>query len=515
MFSAGTTNRLPLVILGIVIVLGLVAVVIHLYPSTGQRQSPSSSAYTTSDQTIASSSVYSTTIMPNTTAPTSTLNETPKSPITHVIVIFQENRAFDNYFGTYPGADGLNLSTCIPVNLTNASQGCVTPFELTAPSTIDLPHQYNSTQEVINNGSMNGFIQSAGGCEMPMGYYTNATIPYLWAYAEHYTLADHTFSSFEGWSIPAHWAMIAALAPFIGFFSKISNQSNYTVKTEYTQEADSIPTITQLMSNSNSNVTWKYYDTYIPVGEYQRSFNNGSIIDLWDPFKALSSSYTANESQHFVIRGKIYDDINQGTLPNVSWVIPSPPISDHAPANVTWGMWWIASIVNYVGESRYWNNTVIIVTWDDYGGWYDGVDPPQINSSTNITGTEAKGAGLRVPMLIISPYSRPGYVDHTVYTFSSIMKYIEQNFGLPALNVRDRTANSIIGALNYSQAPLPPLIEPENLTQQNIVNTWAYSPTGPLNPVANVTGPCETLQLATLRSSIGTEDRGYIDGDPD
>ncbi|MDE1855540.1 MAG: hypothetical protein KGH57_04475 [Candidatus Micrarchaeota archaeon] len=443
----------------------------------------------------------------------------PSNPIKHVIVIFQENRAFDTFFGTYPGAYGIQNGTCIPINLTNSSAGCVRPFLMNSSQAVspDFPHAYPNMVIDKNGGKMDGFITEAQGCKSAVGYFDNRTIPYYWDYAKNFVLSDNTFQSVSSYSPANHWALIAALSPIAGFLSgaPLNLSSPLGLRRAYVHEASSIPTLTDLMTGSNK--TWKYYDKKIPLGLFNRSFDNGSVLDFWNPFEAVNASYTARLNSHFVLRGKIFSDINSSSLPNVSYVIPSAPISDHAPANITWGMWWVASIVNSVGRSKYWNSTVIIVTWDDFGGWYDGVFPPVINASTDgINGTIAIGAGPRVPLLIISPYARRGYVDHTLYTFSSIMKLIETTFNITSLNVRDKTANDMLGALNFSQKPLAPLIEPLNLSQMAIVNKWAFTSAGDLSPAQNQTGGCAQLALTDLISETpGTPNYGFVGYNPD
>ncbi|MDE1823440.1 MAG: hypothetical protein KGH50_03885, partial [Candidatus Micrarchaeota archaeon] len=201
--------------------------------------------------------------------------KTGGNPIRHIIVIFQENRAFDNYFGTYPGAYGIQSGACVPIYPNEKNGTCVKPFRL-APnqaSTPDLPHLYKPSLQAMDNGKMDGFIAAAHGCNLTMGYYDSATIPYYWDYARHFVLADHTFQSMVGYSPANHWAMIAALAPLIGFKDWINSSTSYATRYNYTVEADSIPTLTSLMSNSK--VSWKYYDQVIPAGKFQQAFGNG------------------------------------------------------------------------------------------------------------------------------------------------------------------------------------------------------------------------------------------------
>jgi phospholipase C len=128
----------------------------------------------------------------------------------------------------------------------------------------------------------------------------------------------------------------------------------------------------------------------------------------------------------------------------VSWVIPSDKLSEHPPANIALGMDWVVNVVNSIMNSQYWNSTAIIITWDDYGGFYDHVPPPQIDKY---------GLGFRMPALIISPYAKLGFIDHTQYQFESMLKFIEWRFNIPSLTERDRNANNLLNAFDFNQKP--------------------------------------------------------------
>jgi len=142
----------------------------------------------------------------------------------------------------------------------------------------------------------------------------------------------------------------------------------------------------------------------------------------------------------------VLKDISGGHLANVSWVIPVGAASDHPHANNGSGPSWIASVVNAVGKSKYWNNTAIIVTWDDWGGWYDHVAPPIINSYMY---------SFRVPLVIVSPYAKPGYVSHVTHDFSSVVKFCETVFNLPSLGFGDTVSDDLTDSFNFNQKPRP------------------------------------------------------------
>jgi len=231
----------------------------------------------------------------------------------------------------------------------------------------------------------------------------------------------------------------------------------------YLEESNLTKTVADLFMNNTHNITWKYYDHLVRAGNYKAAVSSGRAFEYWNPFSAKGSTYTASYSPHFVNRGQIFTELKTGSFPEVSWVIPSFPISEHAPANITTGMNWVKQVLNAIMSSPYWNSTAIILTWDDYGGFYDHVPPPQIDKY---------GLGFRMPTLIISPYAKPGYIDHTQYQFESMLKFIEWRFNLQPLTERDLHANDLLNAFNFNQNPNPPHIVPLTIAQLNAVHPF-------------------------------------------
>jgi phospholipase C len=407
------------------------------------------------------------------------------NPIKHIVVIMQENRSFDNYFGTYPGANGIPRGTCVPFSPGNPSLGCVKPFLSTDVISGDLPHGYQSSVIAYDNGKMDGFMLGENENSKTMSVYDNRTIPYYWDLAKHYVLADNFFSSVLSYSLPNHWFAIAGQAPATSMFyfmhrppnnNILNNAENGSVITEgnpnetesfgvnpnptsanirdeiarvYLEESNLTKTVADLFMNNsvihnNNSITWKYYDHLVQAGSYKSAVASGRAFEFWNPFSAKGSTYTTNYSPHFVNRAQIFTDLKTGSFPEVSWVIPSFPISEHAPANITTGMNWVKDVLNAIMSSPYWNSTAIILTWDDYGGFYDHVPPPQIDKY---------GLGFRMPTLIISPYAKPGYIDHTQYQFESMLKFIEWRFNLRPLTQRDLYANNLLNAFDFNQKP--------------------------------------------------------------
>lgn len=379
-----------------------------------------------------------------------------KSPIKHVIIIMQENHAFDNYFGAYPGADGLPSNTCIPYDPTNLSKGCVRPWATTNNSQPDVSHAWINSNLSYDYGKMDGFVFASGGSAIPMSHYDNRTIPNYWAYANQYVLTNRLFSSALSYSLPNHWYTIAARAPNDSFYY-FNRTTPQLVKNQYLNQANETPTVGTMLDKAR--ISWKYYDAPFQTN-FSLSVISGSVFAHWNPFAAKSSSYASNEISHFAAREDLFLDIQNGTLPQVSWVVPNYALSEHPPSNVSIGMWYVTDIVDSIMQSKYWNSTAIIVTWDDFGGYYDHVTPPQI---------DRYGLSFRVPGLIISPYAKKGYVDNTVYSFVSTLAFIEWNFGLGHLTNRDTYANNMLNAFNFSQKPRTPYIIPISQTNLNEV----------------------------------------------
>ncbi len=424
------------------------------------------------------------------------------SPIKHIVVIMQENRSFDNYFGTYPGANGIPEGVCVPLSPDNPKIGCVKPFLSTRAVSADMPHGYQSSIAAYDNGKMDGYMIAENENPQTMSYYDNKTIPYYWNLAKHYVLADNFYSSVLSYSLPNHWYAVAGQAPATSFLYKMHRPPNNNILNQnenastiaggnsktsgstanfgvnpnpltgnlkdqvarvYLEESNLTKTIADLFMNNIQNITWKYYDHFVKTGNYKAAVNSGRAFEYWNPFSAKASTYTSQYSPHFVNRAHLFTDLKTGAFPQVSWVIPSFPISEHAPANITTGMNWVKLVINSIMDSPYWNSTAIILTWDDYGGFYDHIPPPQIDKY---------GLGFRMPTLIISPYAKPGYIDHTQYQFESMLKFIEWRFNLQPLTERDLHANNLINAFDFNQKPTPTYIVPLKAGELNAVRPF-------------------------------------------
>ena len=189
-----------------------------------------------------------------------------------------------------------------------------------------------------------------------------------------------------------------------------------------------------------AGVAWKYYDE--KPNPHQHS--------LWNPMPGFRTFAEGTKMMDRVVPlHAFFEDVATGSLPAVSWIVPIAADSEHPPADSARGMWYVTGIINTVMNSPYWKDTAIIITWDDYGGFYDHVPPPKL---------DPYGLGMRVPALVISPYAKPGFVCHTQFDFTSPLKLIERRFGIPPLTERDRRAADMLDCFDFEQRPLPPRI---------------------------------------------------------
>jgi len=406
-------------------------------------------------------------------APPSGINK-----INHVIWIIQENRSFDNYFGTYSGADGIPPGTCLPV--LPESKQCVEPFHMPAGQpAYDLNHDWDTIHAAYNHGKMDGFVW-AEGSNFTMGFYDFNDIPNYWKYAQRFTLCDHFFSSQMGYSLPNHVYTVAAQSG--GLTVNVANTKELEDVMD-DPEGFSFAAIVQLMSKTN--VPWKYYVESQPVPKgvpmkltetgVRLAFPEPKQFSLWSPlpgFKKIRDDPA--EMAHLVDLKEYFEDLQKGTLPAVSWIIPDYQDSEHPVALPQDGMWYVTKIANALMQSPYWGDSVIFLTWDDYGGFYDHVPPPEI---------DAYGLGPRVPMLVISPYAKSNYVSHTNYEFCSVLKFVEVRWELHHLTPRDHWANDMRDCFDFNQNPGSAMVIPipaDLKPSQPILEYSSYPPSVPL-----------------------------------
>ncbi|MCI4331256.1 MAG: hypothetical protein L3K19_05355 [Thermoplasmata archaeon] len=384
-------------------------------------------------------------------------------PFQHIVVLMMENHAFDNLYGAYcptvsaacPSAvNGIPSGTCVPYNATDPGAGCIAPYPFTRAqlSSHDPPHEWNSSTGSINKGAMNGFYTAEGSGTVPFGYYGAQTIPLYYDLAQQYALGENFFSSALSYSLPNHWYLMAGQAP-PGGVNITTLQTTYE-KESYLDAANKTRTVQDLL-NSTPSVTWKYYDWALPPYNVSiggpRGLIENSAFNNWAPLAARHESYTRWYVDHFVTRDAFFNDTAAGTLPNVSWIIPGVLFSDHPPANLSEGQAYVTSVVNALESSSAWNSTALFVCWDDYGGFYDHVAPPTL---------DGLGLSLRVPLLVVSPYTPAGLVVNSIGYFESILHFIEWKFGLGCLTPRDCNAPLPLDYFNFQTGPRAPLLFP-------------------------------------------------------
>jgi phospholipase C len=386
-----------------------------------------------------------------TTAPTAT----PNPFIKHVIIIIQENRSFDNLFATFPGANGATEG--------KGKHGMVPLVEYPLKDPIDIQHIFVTFQTEFDSGKMDGFGSILFSNGRPAGnwpyqYVTPTDIAPYWTLAKRYTLSDEMFETQSSGSFVAHQDLIAG-STAINATQLLVNlpdhepwgcdapQGTVTSLLEAPRHVlvngGPFPCLTYTTMRDTldaKGVSWKYYaPTFVDHG--------GGW--LWTAFDAIHAVRYGPEWKTNVITPEttVLKDAQAGTLPAVSWVIPDYKNSDHPLSHSNTGPSWVASVVNSIGENpNLWKNTAIILTWDDWGGFFDHVTPDQL---------DVQGLGFRVPMIVISPYARPSYVSHTHYEFGSILRFVESIYGLASLGTTDVRGASMLDCFDFTQKPVP------------------------------------------------------------
>lgn len=376
--------------------------------------------------------------------------------VQHIIWIIQENRSFDNYFGTYPGADGPPPDACAP-ELPGSSK-CVAPFHMQPKMPpCDLAHRWVIAHADYDHGLMDGFVWAEGSA-YTMGYYDQRDIPNYWAYARHYVLADRFFSSLMGASLPNHLFTVAAQSGGV-----INNEFSLKQIENDLDSPGGYSFATMVKLFNKANIPWKYYvetqriNSPPPGKRNYLADPDPKHYSLWNPlpgFKAVRDNPA--DMSHLVSLNEYFDDLKNRTLPAVSWIVPMGIDSEHPPAYPVTGMWYVTRLLNALMQSPYWKDSVVFLTWDDYGGFYDHVPPPLV---------DAYGYGPRVPTMVISPFAKHDYISHKTYDFTSMLKFIEERFGLSHLTARDGKADPMFDAFDFDGPPNTPLIinpVPEN-----------------------------------------------------
>jgi phospholipase C len=421
--------------------------------------------------------------------------------IRHVVLIFQENRSFDSYFGTYPGADGIPMDRGTPLvcSLDPGTRRCLAPYHDKRDRNIGGPHDHLSAVHDINHRQMDGFVGQAraalrrscgpdpnqpgcinGGRIDVMGYHDAHEIPNYWAYARHFVLQDHMFQPNTSWSLPAHLFAVS------GWSARCSKKGDPKSCVNAVQDPGSPPgepqnedgkppvyawtDLTYLLHKHH--VSWRYYvfkgnepdcaeDRAIFCPAVRQSAKTPGI---WNPLPWFDTVRENGQLKNITSVDNFFKAARRGRLPAVSWIVPNDRVSEHPPARVSAGQTWVTGLVNAVMRSPNWKSTAIFLAWDDWGGFYDHVVPPIVDRN---------GYGLRVPALVISPYARSGFIDHQTLSFDAYLKFIEDDFlhgerldpvtdGRPDPRPTVRENVPILGNLvrdfNFHQKPRAPLI---------------------------------------------------------
>jgi phospholipase C len=426
--------------------------------------------------------------------------------IKHVVMIMQENRSFDQYFGTYPGADGIPMKNGVPTVCAPDPilKTCIKPGVNHSDLTGEGPHDNAAAVTDIDHRKMDGFIR-ANQNAVPferctdltnprcgtaheyskgvMTYHTGSDLPNYWAYARNFVLQDHMFSSVASWSLPASLFKVSGWSAACATHDPKSCVNNIDRPAASWPKADTVDPFhshTGSPSFAWTDLTFLLHKAHVPWGYYVVAGNepdcrnpatiscppigqSAAVPNIWNPLPYFDTVHADHQTGNIQSVSNFYSAAKKGTLPAVSWVAPSAAVSEHYPGTVSAGVAYVTSLINAVMNGPDWDSTAIFLAWDDWGGFYDNVVPPKV---------DANGYGLRVPALVISPYAKAGHIDHHTLSFDAYLKFIEDDFlnGQrldPATDGRAdprptvRESVPILGDLtnefDFTQPPRPPM----------------------------------------------------------
>jgi phospholipase C len=377
--------------------------------------------------------------------------------IRHIVIIMQENRSFDTYFGTFPGADGIPMSNGVSTVCVPAQAGaCVRPFHDSEDLNRGGPHGAGAAISDIDGGRMDGFVRAAQQkkrrvCRDPnapncegtvevMGYHDGRELRNYWKYAHDYVLQDRLFEQNASWSLPQHLFMVSGWSAWckqIGSPMSCVNElqspefppdfrsSNPRFRAPGPGRPDYAWTDLTYLLHAH-HVSWAYYvmrgnqpdcaNGQEDCGPVQQKANTPGI---WNPLPFFDTVKRDGELGNIRDLRDFYAAAANGTLPSVVWIAPAAPYSEHPPALVSRGQAYVTGLINALMRGPDWKSTAIFVSWDDWGGFYDHVVPPHVDEN---------GYGLRVPGIVISPYARRGFIDHQTLSHDAYLKFIEDDF---------------------------------------------------------------------------------------
>jgi phospholipase C len=428
--------------------------------------------------------------------------------IKHVIIVMQENRSFDNYFGTFPGADGIPMengspSVCIP----RPHASCVRPYHDRADRDGGGPHGAANAIADVDGGKMDGFIAQrdaaarscgqfgnpacvAGGKRPNVaGYHTAAEIPNYWTYARDFALDDHMFEAVKSWSLPDHLAIVSGWSARCRTRSPMSCKSDingpYKLRDFDRAVDDELTTGTTSIDLAWTDITWLLHAHHVSWRYYVQAGaepdceddsalackpvrQSSATLGMWNPLPLFADVHADHQVGNIQDLAAYYSAAKAGRLPSVTWIVPSAADSEHPPASIHQGQAYVTSVINAAMKSRDWRSTAIFLSWDDWGGFYDNVVPPA---------ADRNGYGLRVPGITISPYARHGHIDHQVLSSDAYLKFIEDDF-LDGARLNPRTdgrpdsrpdvredlhrLGNLTADFNFRQRPIKPVLLPVN-----------------------------------------------------
>jgi phospholipase C len=361
---------------------------------------------------------------------------TPATPIEHFVVLMQENHSFDNYFGTFPGADGIPRDTCMPLPGRASRSHCVRPFRLGGRTVPDLPHDAVTHRIQYARGAMDGFVRGASARRQRpepsvMGFYGSRDLPFHWSAAREYVLFDRFFAAAPGGSVANHLYWLTGTGG--GHGGRIPEEGFGNLLTIFDRLEE-------------SGVSWKFYvqdfDPRLTIADGSADRSTQAVrVPLLNFPRVV---HDRKLFSHIVDLDEYYEDLERGTLPAVAYIAPAGG-SEHPPGGVAPGQTLVRTLVNALARSEAWRSSAFMWTYDEWGGWFDHVRPP-------------RGRGFRVPALLVSPYARRGFVDSTPLDHTSILRFIEDNWRLTPLAARDERARGLKQAFDFAGHPREPRI---------------------------------------------------------
>ena len=371
--------------------------------------------------------------------------------IRHIIIIMQENRSFDEYFGTYPGADGIPMKDGTPtVCVPDPESGCARPYHNTADINKGGPHTAHAAGQDIDGNKMDGFLVSVSSglpicknftdpnCVVAktspdvMGYHDRHEIPNYWTYADNFVLQDRMFEPSMSWSLPSHLFMVSGWSALCNDPDDAESCVSDTGDDPGIRAAKGRPFKAQYIWTDltyllhKNGISWAYYlsEGYEPdceddEAECSPKEQSLQVPSLWNPLPAFKTVHDDGQLKNIQPVANYFEAAQAGRLPAVMWIIPDQSVSEHGPGSIHAGMAYVTKLINAAMQGPEWDSTAIFLAWDDWGGFYDHVIPPKVDEN---------GYGLRVPGLVISPYARKGFIDHQTLSFDAYLKFIEDDF---------------------------------------------------------------------------------------